>query len=64
MVQPAPIKRSALPNDMEECDANGIHIEESRAEGMGTLKDELASLRIDREPAETTADGACGSSCC
>jgi HlyD family secretion protein len=50
MVQPAPIKRSALPNDIEECDANGIHIEESRAKGMGTLKDELASLRIDREP--------------
>jgi RND family efflux transporter MFP subunit len=35
---------------MEECDARGIHIEESRATGMRELKDELASLRIDRDP--------------
>jgi len=34
---------------MEECDASGIHLEESRATGMNELKDELASLRIDRE---------------
>ena len=34
---------------MEECDASGIHLEESRATGMNDLKDELASLRIDRE---------------
>ena len=33
---------------MEECDASGIHIEEKRAPGMKDLKDELASLRIDR----------------
>src|SRR6516162_10976265 len=48
MVQPAAFKSSPLPNSVEECDANGIHLEESRATGMGTLKDELASLRIDR----------------
>jgi RND family efflux transporter MFP subunit len=49
MLQPAGFKSSPLPNSVEECDANGIHLEESRATGMGTLKDELASLRIDRE---------------
>ena len=34
---------------VEECDASGIHIEESRTTGMRDLKDELASLKIDRE---------------
>lgn len=48
MVQPAAFKSSPLPNSVEECDASGIHLEESRTAGMGTLKDELASLRIDR----------------
>ncbi len=49
MVQTPAIKPSALPNLLEECDASGIHPEESRATGMKDLKDELASLRIDRE---------------
>ena len=49
MVQTPAIKPSALPNPLEECDASGIHLEESRATGMKDLKDELASLRIDRE---------------
>jgi HlyD family secretion protein len=44
-----PAVQAALPNAMEECDANGIHLEERRATGMKDLKDELASLRIDRE---------------
>src|SRR5271169_1960865 len=48
MVQTATTKSSPLPKPVEECDASGIHLEESRATGMGTLKDELASLRIDR----------------
>src|SRR5215471_18831469 len=48
MVQPAAQRSSPLPNSVEECDASGIHLEESRTTGMGTLKDELASLRIDR----------------
>src|SRR5271166_4780520 len=48
MVQPTPIKPAPLPKAHEECDASGIHLEENRAPGMGTLKDELASLRIDR----------------
>ncbi len=49
MVQTPAIKSAALPNPLEECDASGIHLEESRAAGMKDLKDELASLRIDRE---------------
>jgi HlyD family secretion protein len=49
MVHPHVIKPAALPNPLEECDASGIHLEESRATGMKDLKDELASLRIDRE---------------
>src|SRR5215471_9151516 len=38
-----------IPKAEEECDARGIHIEESRASGMRDLKEELASLRIERE---------------
>src|ERR1022692_900572 len=49
MTQPAASKSSPLPKPMEECDASGIHLEESRTTRMGDLKDELASLRIDRE---------------
>src|SRR5271165_4613083 len=51
MSQPTAIKSSPLPKPMEECDASVIHLEESRAAGMKDLKDELASLRIDRAPA-------------
>src|SRR5271157_3221265 len=39
-----------LPKPGEECDAMGIHLEESRKPDMRDLKEELASLRIDREP--------------
>jgi HlyD family secretion protein len=49
MVYTPAVQPAALPNPMEECDASGIHLEESRASGMKDLKDELASLRIDRE---------------
>jgi HlyD family secretion protein len=49
MVYTPASKSAALPNPVEECDASGIHLEESRATGMKDLKDELASLRIDRE---------------
>ena len=48
MIHPAATKSSPLPKPMEECDASGIHLEESRTAGMSDLKDELASLRIDR----------------
>jgi len=50
MMQPAASKSSPLPKPQEECDASGIHLhlEESRTTGMNDLKDELASLRIDR----------------
>src|SRR5271166_2808746 len=49
MIHSAATKSSPLPKPMEECDASGMHLEESRATGMNELKDELASLRIDRE---------------
>src|SRR5271169_2130926 len=48
MTRPGPTKVSPLPKPMEECDASGIHLEESRITSMNDLKDELASLRIDR----------------
>ena len=39
-----------LPKPGEECDARGVHLEESRKPSMRDLKDELASLKIDRDP--------------
>ncbi len=48
MTVPAATKASPLPKPVEECDASGIHLEESRTTGMSDLKNELASLRIDR----------------
>ena len=48
MIHPSATAACPLPKPMEECDASGIHLEESRATGMNDLKDELASLRIDR----------------
>ena len=47
-----PIASSAvpLPKPGEECDAGGIHLEKGHSSTMRDLKDELASLRIDREP--------------
>ena len=63
MTKPLATKSSPLPKAMEECDASGIHLEESRTTGMNDLKDELASLRIDREQPRR-ASGACGLCCC
>ena len=51
MTRAARARLSPLPKPLEECDASGIHLEESRTTGMKDLKDDLASLRIDREPA-------------
>ncbi len=48
LTHPAATRSSPLPKGNEECDASGIHLEESRTTGMNQLKDELASLRIDR----------------
>ena len=52
MSQTTAIQPDPLPNPLEECDARSIHLEESRKSSMRDLKDELASLRIDREPAK------------
>ena len=41
---------STLPKPEEECDASGIHLEKGSRPKMRDLKDELASLRIDRDP--------------
>ena len=51
MTRAARARLSPLPKPLEECDASGIPLEESRTTGMKDLKDDLASLRIDREPA-------------
>jgi len=40
----------SLPKLGEECDASGIHLEKGLKPNMRDLKEELASLRIDREP--------------
>lgn len=42
-------KPEPLPKPEEECDSRGIPREESRKPSMRDLKDELASLKIDRE---------------
>jgi RND family efflux transporter MFP subunit len=39
-----------LPKPQEECDSIGIHLEESGRSGMRDLKEELASLKIERNP--------------
>ncbi len=44
-----PVDASSLPKTSEECDSIGIHLQESRSTGMRDLKDELASLRIERD---------------
>jgi RND family efflux transporter MFP subunit len=51
MTRAARARLSPLPKPLEECDASGVQLEESRTTGMKDLKDDLASLRIDREPA-------------
>jgi HlyD family secretion protein len=51
LTRAARARLSPLPKPLEECDASGIHLEDSRTTGMKDLKDDLASLRIDREPA-------------
>ena len=48
-LKPIPIDEPTLPNPQEGCDAIGIHLKESRATGMRDLKEELASLRIERD---------------
>jgi RND family efflux transporter MFP subunit len=50
MQQSTATKPVPLPKPLEECDASGIHLEESRKSGMRDLKEELASLRIERTP--------------
>jgi len=47
-----PVTKSTkpIPKAEEECDARGIHLEESRSSSMRDLKEELASLRIERDP--------------
>src|SRR6516165_866152 len=52
MPQSTATKPVTLPNPEEECDAIGIHLEESREPGMRDLKEELASLRIERNPTQ------------
>src|SRR5262252_265898 len=52
MPQSTATKPVTLPNPDEECDAIGIHLEESREPGMRDLKEELASLRIERNPTQ------------
>src|ERR1051326_367331 len=48
-VKPIPIDEPTLPKPQEGCDSIGIHLQESRAAGMRDLKEELASLRIERD---------------
>src|SRR6516165_5859085 len=50
MPQSTATKPVPLPKPGEECDSNGIHLEESRKPIMRDLKEELASLRIERTP--------------
>ena len=49
MAQSTAIKPAPLPKPEEECDANGIHLEEGWIPGMSDLKNDLASLKINRE---------------
>jgi RND family efflux transporter MFP subunit len=48
-VKPIPIDKPTLPNPQEGCDSIGIDLQESRPTGMRDLKEELASLRIERD---------------
>jgi HlyD family secretion protein len=50
MTHPSVTRPVPLPKPGEECDARGIHLEGSRTAGTRDLKDELASLRIERDP--------------
>ncbi|HVO78739.1 MAG TPA: efflux RND transporter periplasmic adaptor subunit [Candidatus Bathyarchaeia archaeon] len=50
MPQPTATKPAPLPKPGEECDAIGIHLEVSPTTSMRDLKDELASLKIVRDP--------------
>src|SRR6185312_16694354 len=47
--KPLPIDEPTLPNPEEGCDSIGIHLQENRHTGMRDLKEELASLRIERD---------------
>ncbi len=48
-LRPIPIDEPTLPKTSEGCDSIGIPLQESRAHGMRDLKEELASLRIERD---------------
>ena len=48
-LKPVRIDEATLPKTQEECDSIGIRLQESRATGMRDLKEELASLRIERD---------------
>jgi len=48
-LKPVPIDDPTLPMPPEECDSIGIHLQESPPTGMRDLKEELASLRIERD---------------
>lgn len=49
MAQTTATQTVPLPKPGEECDARGIHLEESRKPSMSDLKNDLASLKINRE---------------
>jgi HlyD family secretion protein len=44
-----PLAEPTLPKTQEGCDSIHIHLQESRATGMRDLREELASLRIERD---------------
>ena len=48
-LKPIPIDEATLPKTSEGCDSIGTPLQESRAHGMRDLKEELASLRIERD---------------
>ena len=48
-LKPLPFGEPTLPKPSEGCDSIGIHLQESRTTGMRDLKEELASLRIERD---------------
>ncbi len=49
-LKPVSIDEPTLPKPPEWCDSIGLHLQESPPNGMRDLKEELASLRIDRDP--------------
>ena len=49
VLKPVPIDDSTLPKTRERCDSIATYPQESHAGGMRDLKEELASLRIERD---------------